>query len=269
MSSVTSLIKRSIFYAAIGILAKAVLSGVKKEKQDSRRSILKYDGESVYRGIGRAYTTPITWGKKEFLVLGAVVTGLSVIFLFDKKLSIWFVKQEEKAFQVLKDFGWYYGSPENHYAINGGFYLYGLFTKNEEVRKTGVLLISSTCATGLLQTVSKVLIGRARPLRNEGKASFKPFSKENSYYSFPSGHSILSFTTAYAIGSQFKNPIVKLTIYTFGLISPLSRLWAGAHWVSDAATSMSISIPIVHTVDKFLTKERHYGSGLEIPGSNV
>lgn len=263
MTPITSLIKRSIFYAVVGILAKGVLSKVKKVKPGSRRSILKYDGKSVYKGILQAYAIPFAWRKKEFLELGAVVTALAVIFVFDKQLSDWFVKQEEKALPLLKDFGWYFGSPENHYAINGGFYIYGLITKNENVRKTGVLLISSTCASGLLQTISKFAIGRARPLRNEGKASFKPFSKENSYYSFPSGHSILSFTTAYAIGCQFKSPLFRMITYAFGLISPFSRLWAGAHWVSDAVTSMSISIPIVRTIEKFLIEERNYSNGLD------
>jgi hypothetical protein len=261
MPPITSLIKRSIFYAVVGILAKAVLSEVKKVKPGSRKSVLKYDGESVYRGILEAYAIPFAWRKKEFLELGPVVTALAVIFVFDKQLSDWFVKQEDKTLPIFKDFGWYFGSPENHYAINGGFYIYGLITKNENVRKTGVLLISSTCASGLLQTILKFVIGRARPLRNEGKASFKHFSNENSYYSFPSGHSILSFTTAYAIGSQFESPLIRMVVYAFGLISPFSRLWAGAHWVSDTVTSLSLSIPIVRTVDKFLIEERNYSNG--------
>lgn len=263
MSQKTRLIKRFIFYATVGLLAKSIFSEVKKEKQGSRRSILKYDGESVYNGIIKVYKIPFFLTKKDYLGIGAVVSCLSLIFYFDEQLSNWFAKQEAKAPPVLKNFGWYYGSPENHYAINGGFYLYGLVTKNESVRKTGVLLISTTMASGLFQTVTKTLIGRARPLRNEGKASFQPFSKENSYYSFPSGHSILSFTTAYAIGTQFKNPGYRILFYAFGCIAPFSRLWARAHWVSDAATSICLSIPIVDTVDKYLKEERNYSSGLD------
>src|SRR5690606_23510340 len=114
----------------------------------------------------KAYISPYKWGPTEFVKMAAVVTCLAMIFMFDEQLSRWFIKQEEKAHQFLKDFGWYYGSPENHYAINGGFYLYGLFTHNETMRKTGLRLIASTIATGLFQTVTKILMGRARPLRD-------------------------------------------------------------------------------------------------------
>lgn len=263
MPQIANIIKRSLFYASAGLLVYSAFAEVKKGKPGSRRAILRYDGKSAYKGVLKAYTSPFTLGRMEIVKIVAVVSVLSFIFVFDEQLSRWFIKQDEKAHQLLKDFGWYYGSPENHYAINGGFYLYGLFTKNETVRKAGLLLIASTIATGLFQTVTKILIGRARPIRDEGKFSFKPFSRENSYYSFPSGHSILSFTTAYAIGTQFRNPAYRLIMYAFGSIAPLSRLWAGAHWVTDAAASISISIPVVNTIDVYLKQERNYKTGLD------
>lgn len=263
MSLPHGLLKRSIFYLAVGLLAKAVLTERKKERRGTRRAQLRYDGESALGGIKKAYRSPGTWKKKDLYLAAGLVTGIAVLFYFDEILSNWFRKQEEKAPPIFKDFGWYYGSPENHYAINGGFYLFGLLTKNEELRKTGVLLISASSAAGLFQTVAKTIIGRARPLKNEGKASFQPFSRENVYYSFPSGHSILSFTTAYAIGLQFTNPVIKGLIYAFGSIAPFSRLWAGAHWVTDAVTSICISIPLVNTIDDFLKVERNYTSGLD------
>lgn len=263
MSLSVNLLKRSIFYLAVGLLAKAVLTERKQKKTGNRKAQLNYDGKSVLHGIFKAYQSPFNCKKKDLFISGAFVSGIAVIFLYDEALSNWFRQQEEKAHPILKDFGWYYGSPENHYAINGGFYLFGLLTRNEKVRKTGVLLISASSAAGIFQTIAKTIIGRARPLKNVGKAFFRPFSRENAYYSFPSGHSILSFTTAYALGRQFNDPILKCLIYAFGSIAPFSRLWAGAHWVTDAVTSICISIPLVNTIDDYLEKERNYKSGLD------
>lgn len=262
-SQPTNLLKRSVFFLAIGLMLKAVLAKGKSKKPGSRRNILRKDGLSATGGIAKAYTAPLRWKEKEILITAAVVAGIGILYLFDEEISDWFQLKGEKALPLLKNFGWYYGSPENHYAINGGFYLYGLLFNNEEVRKTGVLLISASSAAGIFQTIAKILIGRARPLRKEGKFSFSPFSRENSYYSFPSGHSILSFTTAYAIGTQFNNPVFKGLSYAFGFISPVSRLWAGAHWVTDAAASICISIPLVNTIDKYLKEERNYEGGLD------
>src|SRR5690606_32130249 len=151
----------------------------------------------------------------------------------------------------------YLGKPLYNYSINGGVYFIGLFTKNEKWRKTGVLLISSATTVGLLQTVGKTLVGRARPIANEGKASFEPFSSEAAYHSFPSGHTILAFTTFYAIGKQFKSPWAKGGFYTLGLLSPVTRLWSGAHWLTDVALSVALSVVVVDSIDKYLDKQRY------------
>jgi membrane-associated phospholipid phosphatase len=258
----SKLLKNSLFILSISLLAKAILKCRKPAVEEGIR-VIKFDIQSIALGILKAYRSPKTWKNKDFLTFFIIMGGILIMLKYDESISRWFRRKGETALPVLKEFGWYYGSPENHYIINIGFYLYGLFSNKEEIRKAGVLLISASLAAGILQTISKVLIGRARPLRNEGKLSFRPFSRENFYYSFPSGHSILSFTTAYAIGKQFLHPLPKTGIYAFGLIAPISRLWAGAHWITDAATSICLSMPIANSIDKYLIEERYYSTGLD------
>ena len=221
--------------------------------------MLGYDGASAFGGLKYAYSRPFHWEKKDFFTAGAIVLGTAALFTFDEESSDWFQGQEEDVPGVLKETGYYLGKPLYNYSINGGVYLIGLFTKNEKWRKTGVLLISSATTVGLIQTVSKTLVGRARPIANVGKASFKPFSSEAAYHSFPSGHTILAFTTFYAIGKQFKNPWAKGGFYTLGLLSPVTRLWSGAHWLTDVALSMAVSVVVVDSIDKYLNKERYPG----------
>lgn len=219
--------------------------------------MLAYDGVSAFGGLKYAYSRPFHWGKKDFLTAGGIVLGTAALFTFDEESSNWFQRQGEDVPGVLKETGYYLGKPLYNYSINGGIYLIGLLTKNEDWRKTGVLLISSATTVGLIQTVSKTLVGRARPIANEGKASFEPFSKEAAYHSFPSGHTILAFTTFYAIGKQFENPWAKGGFYTLGLLSPVSRLWSGAHWLTDVALSIAVSVVVVDSIDRYLEKERY------------
>jgi len=137
--------------------------------------------------------------------------------------------------------------------VNGAIYLAGLFTKSKKLRKTGILMISSTSAAGLIQTISKTATGRARP--NSGsKATFRPFSNEGGYHSFPSGHTILSFTTFYALSKQFDNIWVKGALIAGGMVSPVSRLWAEAHWLTDVALSTALTIVVVDSIDKYLDR---------------
>jgi len=78
------------------------------------------------------------------------------------------------------------------------------------------------------------------------------------YRSFPSGHTILSVTTAYAIAKQFDNPWVKTGIYAVGAISPLSRVLNGAHWLSDIGLSVALSIVTVNAIDSYLNLKKRY-----------
>ena len=117
------------------------------------------------------------------------------------------------------------------------------------------MLISSATSAGLLQQVLKSVVGMARPLTDLSKATFKPFSGDKDFHSFPSGHAILAMTNAHAIAKQFKSPWVKGGIYTLGSIPAISRLWEGKHWLSDVVLGVAISIFTVESIDRYLDKK--------------
>jgi len=220
--------------------------------------MLKYDGISAFGGIKNAYTQPFRWKGKDWVTFGGIAAGTALIYLVDESANDFFLDQEDAIPGVVKEVGFRFGKPLVNYGLTAGIYTFGLLTKNEKVRKTGVLLIASATAGGIIQTISKTLIGRARPYTGKGNDSFKFYSNEADYHSFPSGHSILSFTTAYAIGKQFENPYVKGGIYALGLISPVSRLWAGAHWLTDVTLGIVLSVVIVDGIDNYLNKNDRY-----------
>jgi len=244
-------------------LLKTGAIGQELEKNDSLPTsweLMKYDGVSAFGGLKKAYTAPLSWQKDDFITAGAVVAGTAALYIFDEETSDYFREQGEDAPELVKDIGWYFGSPQNNYGLTGAVYLVGLFTKNEKIRKTGVLMISAASASGIIQSISKTVVGRARPSTEEGKNSFDPFSSEGAYHSFPSGHTILSFTTMYALSKQFKNPFVKAGLIGVGLISPVSRVWSGAHFLTDVGLSLALSVAVVDSIDKYLNNERDYGN---------
>jgi len=237
--------------------------GQELEENDSLPTtweLMKYDGVSAFGGLKKAYTAPLSWQKDDYITAGAVVAGTAALYIFDEETSDYFREQGEDAPELVKDIGWYFGSPQNNYGLTGAVYLVGLFTKNEKIRKTGVLMISAASASGIIQSISKTVVGRARPSTEEGKNSFDPFSSDGAYHSFPSGHTILSFTTMYALSKQFENPFVKAGLMGVGLISPVSRLWSGAHWLTDVGLSLALSVAVVDSIDNYLNNEREYGN---------
>lgn len=224
----------------------------------TRWEMLKYDGASIFGGVKHAYTAPLHWKENNWIAFGGVVVGTGVLWLADEGAHDYFVEQGEGISKNIKDAGFYFGKPLYNYGLTGTVYAIGILTKNSKIRKTGVLLISSATAGGLLQTILKNAAGRARPSAGVGADSFKPFGKEESYHSFPSGHTILSFTTAYAISKQFDNIWIKSGICALGLVTPMSRLWVGAHWLTDIGVGMAISVATVESIDRYLNRERKY-----------
>ncbi|SFW69425.1 Membrane-associated phospholipid phosphatase [Sinomicrobium oceani] len=218
----------------------------------TRWQMFKYDGANIFGGMAHAYSRPLHWEGDDWLTFGGVMVGTGLVFLADDQTSDFFVRQGKDMPQFIRDYGWYYGSPQNNYMLTGAVYLTGLFTKNEKWRRTGVLLISSASTAGLLQQVSKMLVGRARPRTGKSKDTFDPFPSDSDYHSFPSGHTILSFTNAYALAKLVNNPWAKAGIYTVGLVPGVSRLWEGAHWLSDVVLSVAISIATVEAIDHYL-----------------
>lgn len=231
---------------------------IDSSKVDSKASIgrqLVLDGKQIVNNIFHSYSRPYYWKKDSWLDFGGVALGTVLLYSVDNDTSRFFMKQGEKAPEFLKSFGYYFGSPQNNYGITSAVYLTGLFTKNEKIRNTGVLMISSATTAGVLQTFMKTLVGRARPGAGEGKFYFKPFSGQPSYRSFPSGHTILVSTTMFALAKQFENPWVKAGIYTAGAITPVSRMWDGAHFFSDVFLSAAISYFVVEGTYRYMN---HY-----------
>ncbi|MBO3116497.1 phosphatase PAP2 family protein [Winogradskyella sp. DF17] len=229
-------------------------------KKDSTKiwDLLKYDTKNIAKSVGHSLTQPLRWKGDDFAKLGILIGGTAALTTLDNTARDFFVNQQEDFPKVVRDFGWYFGSPQNYFMINAGLYSLGLFTKNEKIRKTSVLIISSSITSGLLQTFLKTAVGRARPGPGIDNYDFRPFSSKGAYHSFPSGHTVLAVTMAHSIAKQFKNTWVKIGIYTIGAIPPISRLIDDAHWITDVAFSTAMSILVVDSIDKYLFKEKAY-----------
>lgn len=213
-----------------------------------------YDLGNMAGGMGYAYSRPLYWKKKQLVNLGYLSAGTVALYTIDDNVDAWADGWRNDVPRWITNYGNDIGSPNNNFMLTGAVYLTGLFTESPKLRRTGVLLISSAAASGLLQQISKRIIGRARPKANVGKNVFDPFHIDRvyNYDSFPSGHVMLGFTNAYAIAKHFDSPWVKAGLYTIGSIPGLARIIDRFHWISDVAFSTVISIFIVEAIDRFL-----------------
>ncbi|WP_033960449.1 phosphatase PAP2 family protein [Psychroserpens jangbogonensis] len=221
-------------------------------------SLLKHDTKYTLKGVGHSFTRPLHWQGDDFAKLGILFVGTAALTVADNPTRDFFQNNKDDFPKALRDFGWYFGSPQNYFMANAGLYGFGLITKNEKIRKTSILIISSSITTGLIQSITKTVVGRARPGSDLDHLDFDPFSNQARYHSFPSGHTALSITMSHAIAKQFENTWVKIGIYSVGAIPPISRLIDDAHWITDVVFSTALSIIVVDSIDKYLFSEKAY-----------
>ncbi len=243
------------FVLLILFFVSTIMFSQEKHDKETRWNMFTYDMVNVFKGIGYSYTRPLHWQKKDWTTFGVTAAGTGLIFLIDEPVSDYFVGIKEDVPKGIRDYGFQYGSPQNNFMITGAVYATGLILKNEKLRRTGVLLVSSAASAGLLQQILKSAVGRARPLSGKSNDTFIPFTSNEEYHAFPSGHAILAMTNAHAIAKQFKNPWIKTGIYTLGSVPAISRLWEGKHWLSDVALSVAISIFTVESIDRYLDRK--------------
>lgn len=95
---------------------------------------------------------------------------------------------------------------------------------------------------GLLVTVLKRLIGRARPFVEPDGGSFilVPFGWSADYASIPSGHATTAFAAAVAIGAVWPRARAIMWIYAF--LVATSRVVVTAHYPSDLLASAFFGI---------------------------
>jgi undecaprenyl-diphosphatase len=86
---------------------------------------------------------------------------------------------------------------------------------------------------GLIVTIVKRLIGRARPYAWEtgGSLNFEPFRWSSEFASLPSGHGTTAFAAAFAIGALY--PRLRVALWTLAGLIATSRVAVSAHYPSD------------------------------------
>lgn len=133
--------------------------------------------------------------------------------------------QQTKVMRIISDANNYANA-----AVPAGLFIAGIIDNNKEMRQNAAYIASSTVTTALLNFGLKKIFKRPRPFiaHINFKAVYEPGS-----YSFPSGHTSASFSTATALSRAYPKWYVIAPSFIWAGTVGYSRMYLGVHNPSD------------------------------------
>ena len=193
-------------------------------------------------------TAPVRWRGHQWLRFAegtAVVLGAYAV---DDEIVRFVSRQQNPALnQYLRGvthLGGGYG-----FDVAGLLAVAGYFRHDDQMMGAGVdAFESSIAAAGIVTPAIKTVVGRARPIKELGKHSFKPFN--TNFDSFPSGHSTNAFAIASAIATRYDdNRYIPAIAYGLATSVAIARVHDRVHFASDVLAGGMIG----HAIAKSIT----------------
>lgn len=133
-------------------------------------------------------------------------------------------------------------SDANNYvnaSVPVGLFIAGVIDKNPEMRRNALYIAGSAASTALLNLAVKQIFKRQRPF--VAHVSLCPVYRPNGY-SFPSGHTSLSFATATALSRAYPKWYVIVPSFLWAGTVGFSRMYLGVHNPSDVSVGALLGI---------------------------
>jgi membrane-associated phospholipid phosphatase len=133
----------------------------------------------------------------------------------------------------------HFGQPEVFGTVTLGMVGGGLVSNNPELTRAGARLATTLLLAGTVSTITKFVVGRARPSESSETNDFDSFSGQES---MPSGHTTIAFALATALSDDIGNPWASVALYGTATGVGWSRINDNKHWLSDVYVGAVIGI---------------------------
>lgn len=118
-------------------------------------------------------------------------------------------------------------------AAAGAIFTTGLLTDNAHARETGWLTAEALANAYPVYVGMQLIAGRERPDQGAGHGRF--FQNHATSTSFPSGHSMFTWTMAAVVAHEYPRTWVKVLAYTAAAAVSVTRYTGREHFVGDVA----------------------------------
>jgi len=202
-------------------------------------SLIKNDFNDFWKTAGDYYTSPLRFDSKDWIMLSSVVGLTALSSLADKEIKNFSQRNQSNFANHLFNIDKYYYM---EFAAGSviAFYGYGLIADDKNFTRLALKLTEATLLSASVTTAIKIIAGRGRPYKQESQYSFNPFTFDNDYNSFPSGHTTLTFAYSTVMANEVDNIFWKVGWYSLAGLVGYARIYHNQHWFSDVAMGAAI-----------------------------
>lgn len=172
------------------------------------------------------------------------IGGLAAAFTLDQGVRDVVSRNQNSATKSITDIGERYGNVIYAGALSFGLFTTGLLLDNQKIENTGRVLFEALLIAGGTAQIIKIVSGRSRPFTNEGSAAFNFFELDNPHNSFPSGHTVVAFTTTAVLAATIKNVYASIGLYGLAGLTAYQRIYSDNHWFSDTILAAALGTVI-------------------------
>jgi len=208
----------------------------------SNSSNSKFLSRWVKRGLrdqADIYTAPLHRSAMKWVIgLPVVTAGLIAI---DKHASGALPKNPSSASADISDVGLFATA-----GAVGVLLLDGTTRGDSHALETGVLGAEAMANSGVLYVLLQITAERERPLQGTGQGHF--FQTSGLDNSFPSGHTIITWTAASTIAHEYPKPWVEWLTYGTATAVSVTRFTSLQHFPSDVVVGSTLGYLIGHHI---------------------
>jgi membrane-associated phospholipid phosphatase len=214
--------------------------------------------KSLASDVPSLFASPFHWSKKEWIGAGVVLGTSAVLYSQDKQIADFWQRNRtdglDKANEYFFDpFGkMYYTIP-----LMGAFYVYGAATDKNKPKRVAMDFVQASLYSGVIVTVMKHIAHRHRPFQTNPHNPYLwdgPITDNWGHTSFPSGHTIMTFTFAAVVATHYKDRIwVPITMYSLATLEGMARMYDDKHWSSD----VMIGAALGYAIGTFVVNRNH------------
>ena len=228
-----SAVMRTSFYAAgdSATSADPQQSSVPASTDSSRGKFLPRWVKRGLRDQADIYTAPLHRSEMKWVIgLPVVTAGLIAI---DKHASGALPRNPSSASADISDVGLFATA-----SAVGVLLIDGKTQGDSHAFETGVLGAEAMANSGVVYAVLQLIAERQRPLQGTGQGHF--FQTSGLDNSFPSGHTIITWTAASTIAHEYPKPWVEWIAYGTAAAVSVTRFTSLQHFPSDVVVGSTL-----------------------------